>query len=73
MRFEELTQLRWGDAANYICEIHMEYGSAKLNFPAVVNHQMDTIAATPYPKTFGKHMQTLEIANRQSDMPAVTC
>jgi len=72
MRLGELTQPGWGDAANYFCERDMKYGTAELKVPAVVNHQVDPIAATPSPTTFGEHMQTLEIVSAQSQMPAVT-
>jgi len=72
MRLDELTQPGWGDPANYICERDMKYGTAKLKVLTVVNHQIDPIAATPSPTTFGEHMQTLEIVSGQSQMPAVT-
>ena len=72
MRLDELMQPGWVDAANYFHERDMKYGTAKLNVPAVVNHQMDLIAATPSPTTFGEYMQTLEIVSGPSQMPAVT-
>ena len=72
MRLDELKQPGWGDAANYFCERDMKYGTAELKVPAVVNHQIDQIAATPCPTTFGERMQTLEIVSGQSQMPAVT-
>jgi len=61
MRLHELTQPGWGDAANYICERDMKYGTARLNVPAVVKLQIDTTAATPSPMTFGGYMLTLDI------------
>jgi len=51
----------------------MKYGTAELNVPAVVNHQIDPIAATPSPTTFGEHMEIIEIFSGQSLMRAVTC
>jgi hypothetical protein len=50
----------------------MKYGTAELKVPAVVNHQIDPIAATPSPTTFGEDMQTLDIVSGQSQMPAAT-
>jgi len=50
----------------------MMYGTVELKLPAVVNHQIDMIAATPSPTIFGDHKQTLEIVSRYSWMPAVT-
>jgi len=68
MRLDELTQPGWGDAANYFCARDMNYGNAEFKVPAVVNPQIDPIAATPSPTTFGEHMQTLEIVSGQSQM-----
>jgi hypothetical protein len=53
MRLNELTQLGWGDAANYFRERDMRYGTAELKVPAVVKPQIDTTAATPSPITAG--------------------
>jgi hypothetical protein len=39
---------------------------------AVDNRQIDLIAATPSPTTFGENMQTLEIVSGQLQMPVVT-
>jgi len=50
----------------------MMYRTAEFKLPAVVNHQIDMIAATPSPTIFGEHKQTLEIVSRYSQMPAVT-
>jgi len=72
MRLDELTQPGWGDADNYFRERDMKYGTAESMVPTVVNHQIDRIAATPSPTTFGEHMQTLAIVSGQSQMPAVT-
>ena len=72
MRLDKLTQPGWGDAANYFRERDMKYGTAELKVLTVVNHQIDWIAATPSPTTFGEHMQTLQIVSGQSQMPAVT-
>jgi hypothetical protein len=50
----------------------MKYGTAELKVPGVVNHQIDPIAATPSPITFGEPMPTLAIVSGQSHMLAVT-
>jgi hypothetical protein len=54
MRFDEFTQTGWGDAANYIRERDMKYGTAELKVPAVVKPQNDRTAATPSPTTDGE-------------------
>jgi hypothetical protein len=72
MRLDEVTQPEWGDAANYFRESDMKYGTAELKVLAVLQHQIDTTAATPSLTTFGQHMQTVEIVSGQSHMPAVT-
>jgi hypothetical protein len=72
MRHDDLTQAEWGDPANYFSERGMKYGTAELIVPVVVNHQIDMIAATPSPTTFGNHMHNLQIVSGQLWMPAVT-
>jgi hypothetical protein len=72
MRLDELTQLGWGDAANYFRERDMRSGTAELMVPAVVKPQIDLTTATPSPITVGEHLQTPEIVRGQSEMPAVT-
>jgi hypothetical protein len=44
---------------------------AELKIPAVVKPQIDTTTATPSPISVGEHMQTPEIVQGQSEMPAV--
>jgi len=72
MRLDELTQLGWGDAANYFRERDMRYGTAELKVPPVGKPQIDSTTATPSPITVGEHMQTTEIVRGQSEMLAVT-
>jgi len=72
MRLDELTQPGWWDAANYLRERAMKYGTAELNVPAVVTPRIDTTAASASPTTAGEHMQTLDIVRGQLEMPAVT-
>jgi hypothetical protein len=43
-----------------------------LKVPAVVMPQIDMTTATPSQTTVGEHMQTLDIVQGQTDMPAVT-
>jgi len=66
MRLDQLTQLGWGDAADYFCERDMNYGMTELKVPAVVKPQTDTTAPTPSPTTFGELMQVLDIVPRLS-------
>jgi hypothetical protein len=56
IRLDELTQPAWGDAANHFRERDMNFGTAKLNFPAVFKPQMDTTVATPSPTIVGEYM-----------------
>jgi len=69
---DELTQPGWGDAANYCREKDMRYGTAELKVWAGVKPQIDMTTATPSPITVGEYMQTPEIVQGQSEMPAVT-
>jgi hypothetical protein len=61
MKLDNLTQPQWGDAANYLCERDMKYGTAGLKVLAVGKPQTDMTAATPSLTTFGALMQALEI------------
>jgi hypothetical protein len=72
IRLDELTQLGWGDAANYFRERDMKYGTAKLKVPVVVTPQIDTTAASTSQTTAGEHMQTLDIVWGQLEMPAIS-
>jgi hypothetical protein len=72
MRLDTLTQLGWGDAANYFRERDMKYGTAELNFLAVVKLQIHITAATASWTTAGEHMQTLAMVRGQLEIPEVT-
>ena len=61
MRLDKLTKPGWEDAANYVCERDVKYGTAALKVLVVVKPQVETFAATPSPTTFGEHMPTLDI------------
>ena len=72
MSLAELTQPGWGDAANYLHPSDTRYGTAELKVLVVVQHQIDTFAATPSPTILGEHMQTPEIVSGQSQMRVMT-
>ena len=69
---DELTEPGWGDAADYIHERDMKYGTTELKVLAVVKPQTDIAAATTSPTTFGVLLQILDIVPGQSQMPQVT-
>jgi hypothetical protein len=71
-RLDNLTELGWGDAADYFRERDMKYGTTELKVLAVGKPQADSTAATPSPTTFGELMQALDIVPGQSQMPQVT-
>jgi hypothetical protein len=50
----------------------MMYRTAELKVRVDVIHQIDPIAPTPSPTTFGEQMKTLGIVRGQLQMPAVT-
>jgi len=64
MQCDDLTQLGWGDAADYYWKRVMLYRTAKLMVPPVVKPQTDTIAARPSPTTSGELMQNIDIVPR---------
>jgi len=72
LRLDKLTQLGWGDAADYFGERDMKYGTTQLKIPAVGEPQEDSTAATPSPTTFGELMQSLDIVPGHSQVPQVT-
>jgi len=61
MRLDELTQPRWGDVADNLCERYMKYGTAKLMVAAVMKPLTDSTAAALLLTTVGELMQTLDI------------
>ena len=72
MRLDELIQPGWGDAANYLRQRDLKYGTAELKVPAVVTPRIYTTAASASTTTAGEDMQTLDIVRGQLEMPAVT-
>jgi hypothetical protein len=71
-RHDELTQQRWGDAADYFLERDMKSGRTELKIPGVGKYQPDSTAATLSPATFRELMQVLYIVPGQSQIQQVT-
>jgi hypothetical protein len=61
MRFDELTQLGWEDAADNFRVRVKKYGASKLRVPAVVQLETNDDAMPNSPTTFAEHMQSLDI------------
>jgi len=59
MRIDELTQLGYGDAANYDRQRDTRCGIAESKDPAVVIAQIKMTATTPSPKSFRGQILTL--------------
>jgi hypothetical protein len=72
LRPDELTQVGWGDAADYFRERDTKYGTTELMILAVGKPQEDSAAATPSPTTFRELMQAVDTVPGQSQMPHVT-
>jgi hypothetical protein len=72
IRLDELTQPRCRDRMNYFCQRDLGYRTAELKVLAVVEPQMDMIAATQCLTTFEELIQTPDIVLAQSQMTAVT-
>jgi hypothetical protein len=72
MRFDESTQPGWRDTANDFRERDKKYGTAELQVPAVVKHQIDTTSATPSQSSVSEYIQTLDILRGQSQIQVVT-
>jgi len=64
MRFDKLTQLGWGNMANYFWERNKTYGTAYLKVPADTNPQGDNIAAAPTLSTLGVQMESWYCAQK---------
>ena len=72
MKFNELTQPGWKDAADYICELYKKNGTSEMTIPVVVRLQTDDDAPAPPPTTFGGLMECIDIVPRISQMPQWT-
>ena len=73
MKFDELTQPGWEDAADYSSERDKKYGTFDLRVPAVVQPQTNDDAPAPAPTTFGELMESLDIVPGISQRPEGTC
>jgi hypothetical protein len=61
MKFDQLTQPGWEDAADYFCQRDKKYGTSELRVPAVVQPQTND-DASPHPLiTFAELMDSLDI------------
>jgi len=58
-RFDEVTQLGWGEAADYFSESDMTHGTTELNVLAVVKPQTAMTVLTPLHITFGELLRNL--------------
>jgi hypothetical protein len=61
MKLEELTQLGWKDAADYIHETDKKYSTPKLRVLAIVQPQTIDVTVVPAPTTCGERMEWLDI------------
>jgi len=72
MRLHTFMQPGWGDAADYIRERDVKYGTAEFNVPVQVKPLTDKVTTTPAPTTFGKIAEILDIVPGTSPMPQGT-
>jgi len=61
MKFDELTQPGWEDAADYFRERDKKYGTSELRVPAVVQQRTNDDAPPHPPTTFAELMESLDI------------
>jgi len=69
MRLNEFRKPGLGYAADNVGECNKKHRIAELKVPAVVTPQMELVATTPAPKSFGERMETLDIVPGYSQMP----
>jgi len=67
MKFDELTQPGWEDAADDFRERDKKYGTSELRVPAVVQPQTNDDAPPHPPTTFAELMESLDIVPRISE------
>jgi len=72
MKLDELTQLGWGDAADYFRERDSKNGPSELQVPAVIKSRTYHVAAAPSPTTFVELLETLDNVPGMSPMPQCT-
>jgi hypothetical protein len=68
LKIDELTQLRWEDAADYIGERDKKYSISKMRVPAVIHLQSDDDTVAPAPATFAELMEFVDIVLGISQM-----
>jgi len=68
MKFDELTQPWWGDAADYCPNRDKKYWTTKLTVLAVVILQTDKVVAVPAPTTGGEPIESLDIIHGKLPM-----
>jgi len=61
IKFDELTQPGWKNAADYLCERDKKYGTSKLRVLAVVQQRTNDDAWPHPPTTFAELMESLDI------------
>ena len=71
MMLNEMTQLGWGDAANYFRARGKKHGPTELNVPAVIQPEMAYDAAPSVPTTYGEPIETLDSVPGKLQMPRV--
>jgi hypothetical protein len=68
VKFDELTQPGWEDAADYVRERDKKYGTSKLRVPAVVQPQTNHDAPPHQPTTLAELIGSLDIVPRISQV-----
>jgi hypothetical protein len=69
MKLDELTQLEWGDAADYFCEEDKKYVTTELKVLAVNKPHRDDDVATPAPTMFRELMEPCDIIPEMTQIP----
>jgi len=61
MNLDKLTQPGLGDSADHFHERDKRYSTTEMKVPAVINLQLDEVAAMTAPTTFGEVMESVDI------------
>jgi len=72
MNIDNLSQLGWGDAADYFRARDTMNCTSEMRVRAVVKSQTNNDAAAPGPKTFRQHMEYVDIVPGISKIPQRT-
>jgi hypothetical protein len=70
---DRFTQLGWWNAADYILQRDIKYGTVQFKVTIEFQLQTNMTATTPSPATFWKLMLSLDIILRQSQIPLGMC